>query len=57
MHKICLTVNLRELYLRHTVQYCIWRTDECYLKHVVLKGQSHKKVCEMSVWGISLGPN
>jgi hypothetical protein len=22
-----------------------------------LKGQSHKKVGEMSVWGISLGPN
>jgi hypothetical protein len=24
---------------------------------VLLKGQSHKKVGEMSVWGISLGPN
>jgi hypothetical protein len=23
----------------------------------VLKGQSHEKVGEMSVWGISLGPN
>jgi hypothetical protein len=26
-------------------------------KDVSLKGQSHKKVGEMSVWGISLGPN
>jgi hypothetical protein len=23
----------------------------------ILKGQSHEKVGEMSVWGISLGPN
>jgi hypothetical protein len=28
-------------------------------KHLffILKGQSHEKVGEMSVWGISLGPN
>jgi hypothetical protein len=26
-------------------------------KAIALKGQSHKKVGEMSVWGISLGPN
>jgi hypothetical protein len=24
---------------------------------ILLKGQSHEKVGEMSVWGISLGPN
>jgi hypothetical protein len=24
---------------------------------LTLKGQSHEKVGEMSVWGISLGPN
>jgi hypothetical protein len=27
------------------------------LKSRLLKGQSHEKVGEMSVWGISLGPN
>jgi hypothetical protein len=28
-----------------------------YFFPYVLKGQSHEKVGEMSVWGISLGPN
>jgi hypothetical protein len=28
-----------------------------YYKIATLKGQSHEKVGEMSVWGISLGPN
>jgi hypothetical protein len=28
-----------------------------YQYNVALKGQSHEKVAEMSVWGISLGPN
>jgi hypothetical protein len=27
------------------------------LASLILKGQSHEKVGEMSVWGISLGPN
>jgi hypothetical protein len=27
------------------------------LEPIPLKGQSHEKVGEMSVWGISLGPN
>jgi hypothetical protein len=31
--------------------------DTVYQKMELLKGQSHEKVGEMSVWGISLGPN
>jgi hypothetical protein len=29
----------------------------CNITQINLKGQSHEKVGEMSVWGISLGPN
>jgi hypothetical protein len=30
---------------------------EVIKKYIYLKGQSHEKVGEMSLWGISLGPN
>jgi hypothetical protein len=34
-----------------------WHVQEPRKNLIYLKGQSHEKVGEMSVWGISLGPN